>query len=117
MTAAEDLTEFRKLLDCAKAWVALDGAHAPAGSTGPDSLAGHAYEGVGRFVVRHSDVMIAVWDGKAGNGRGGTAEIVRYAAGAGVPVWWIHATEKTEPVWLADVQDLRDPKSASTSPH
>jgi hypothetical protein len=116
LTAEQDLAEFRELLGHATAYIALDGAHAPEGSEGQDSLAGQAYEVVGRYVVRHSDVMIAVWDGKAANGRGGVAEIVRYAAGAEVPVWWIHATEaNAAPVWLGDIQDLRDPMASGKS--
>jgi hypothetical protein len=55
-------------------------------------------------VVRHSDLLIAIWDGdREGGGLGGTAEIVAYAASAGVPVWWIHATEKCDPVWIDDM--------------
>lgn len=111
LTAEQDLADFRKLRNRATTYVALDGAPAP------DNLAGHAYEVAGRFVVRHSDVMIAVWDGKASNGRGGTAEIVRYALGAEVPVWWIHATEaNTPPAWLGDIQDLRDRQAPKATP-
>lgn len=47
-----------------------------------------AYRAVGRLVVRNSDLLIAIWDGKGGKA-GGTAEIVRYAAHAHVPIWWI----------------------------
>jgi hypothetical protein len=38
-----------------------------------------AYEDVGRFVVTHCDVLIALWDGKPSRGRGGTSEIVAFA--------------------------------------
>lgn len=38
-----------------------------------------AYEDVGRYVVNHCDVLIALWDGEASRGKGGTAEIVKYA--------------------------------------
>jgi len=38
-----------------------------------------AYAQVGRYVVDHCDVLIAVWDGEPSRGRGGTAEIVQYA--------------------------------------
>jgi hypothetical protein len=79
-------------------------------SRGPET--NRSYETVGRYVVRHSDVLIAIWDGGPG-GRGGTAEIVRYAAHAGVPVWWLHATEKRAPIWIADIQDLRYPRAAA----
>jgi hypothetical protein len=38
-----------------------------------------AYEEAGRFVVDHCEYMIAIWDGKESRGRGGTAEILKYA--------------------------------------
>ncbi|MGH7103721.1 MAG: hypothetical protein ACREFJ_15135 [Acetobacteraceae bacterium] len=59
------------------------------GSREQDAEAG--YRAVGRFVVRHSDLLIAIWDGKDGK-PGGTAEIVRYAAHAEVPIWWIETS-------------------------
>jgi len=102
LTTTEDLDQFRALLARAgDAWLSLDGTRREQN---------RAYEGVGRFVVRHSDLLIAVWDGdREGGGLGGTAEIVAYAASAGVPVWWIHATEQCDPVWIDDIQDLHDP--------
>jgi hypothetical protein len=45
-----------------------------------------AYERAGRAVVDGSDVLLALWDGAASRGRGGTAEIVDYARERGVPV-------------------------------
>jgi hypothetical protein len=45
-----------------------------------------AYAAVGRYVVDHCDVLIAVWDGKPSASRGGTAEIVRYALQQDRPV-------------------------------
>jgi hypothetical protein len=50
-----------------------------------------AYERVGRTVVDRSDVLLALWDGRAAQGRGGTAEIVAYARQQHVPVLWIAA--------------------------
>ena len=38
-----------------------------------------AYAAAGRYVVDRCDILIAVWDGAPEEGRGGTAEIVRYA--------------------------------------
>jgi hypothetical protein len=103
---AEDLAEFRGLLAQVGAdWLELDG------DRGPEM--NRSYEAVGRYVVQHSDVVIAIWDGAPGGGRGGTADIVRYAAHAGVPVWWLHATEERAPVWIADIQDLRYPRAAA----
>ncbi|MDR3462331.1 MAG: hypothetical protein P4L76_08460, partial [Beijerinckiaceae bacterium] len=49
-----------------------------------------SYEAVGRFVVRNCDFLVAIWDGKPARGRGGTAEIVQFAALSGVPVWWLN---------------------------
>ena len=50
-----------------------------------------AYERAGRVVVDRSDVLLALWDGRAAQGRGGTAEIVAYARQQHVPVLRIAA--------------------------
>lgn len=50
-----------------------------------------AYEQAGRYMVDQCDVLIAIWDGKASTGRGGTKEIVQYARGNNCPLVWIHA--------------------------
>jgi hypothetical protein len=54
-----------------------------------------AYECAGRWVVEHSEVLLALWDGKASRGRGGTAEIVAYARDLGLPVYWIRTNGGT----------------------
>lgn len=112
LASEDDLAEFRALLQESKGHVALDGWREN------DVDAGKAYEAVGRFVVRHSDFLIAIWDGAASNGRGGTAEIVHFASALGVPVMWIHATRDVTPVWITDITDLRDPlpSEAAKSP-
>jgi hypothetical protein len=102
LSAAEDLAQFVTLIgragDGGKAFLSLDGDR---------SEQDRSYEAVGRFVVRNSDILLAVWDGAPGNGRGGTAEIVEYAALHGTPVLWIHATEDCAPVWIRSRADLR----------
>lgn len=45
-----------------------------------------AYVAAGHRVVNSSDVMLAVWDGKPQQSRGGTADIVSYATRRGVLV-------------------------------
>jgi hypothetical protein len=45
-----------------------------------------AYLAAGKTVVDKSDKILAVWDGKPAAGRGGTADIVRYAELQGTPV-------------------------------
>jgi len=52
-----------------------------------------AYTRVGRHVVDNCDVLIAIWDGRAAAGQGGTAEIVQYARESGRPIFWIHTAE------------------------
>jgi len=42
-----------------------------------------AYENVGRYVVDHCDLLLALWDGQPGRGRGGTKEIIDYAIAQG----------------------------------
>ena len=51
------------------------------------------YERAGRWVVEHSDVLLALWDGAPSRGRGDTAAIVAYARGRGLPVYWIHTND------------------------
>jgi hypothetical protein len=77
------------------------------GKRGDDEA--RSYEAVGRMIVRNCDLLIAIWDGRPGEGRGGTADTVHYAANFGPPVVWFHATDpKTEPNWIEEVHDLRD---------
>jgi hypothetical protein len=45
-----------------------------------------AYLGVGKFVVRNCDLLVAVWNGKEAGGTGGTEQIVNFARRVGVPV-------------------------------
>jgi hypothetical protein len=50
-----------------------------------------AYLYAGRYVVDHSDILIAVWNGKEAAGVGGTADIVQYARQKGHPLIWINS--------------------------
>ena len=47
-----------------------------------------AYYAAMQWVVERSDLLIAAWDGKEGNGRGGTADAVNRAKGMGLD--WVH---------------------------
>jgi hypothetical protein len=55
------------------------------------------YAQVGRYVVDHCDVLIALWNGKPSAGQGGSAEIVHYARKKKCPLFWIN-TGKGAPV-------------------
>lgn len=48
-----------------------------------------AYEKAGRYVVDHCDILIALWDGKPGAGKGGTADTIQYARRMRRPLIWI----------------------------
>jgi hypothetical protein len=45
-----------------------------------------AYQAANAELLRRADLLVAVWDGGPGNGRGGTADMVAAAGRAGVPV-------------------------------
>ncbi|MCA3586199.1 MAG: hypothetical protein IOD03_21355 [Methylocystis sp.] len=101
VTADACLAEFDQLLAAAAQVTTLDG------DGGPDHR-NRSYEAAGRMVVRNCDLLIALWDGETGVGRrGGTAEIIRFAARFGPPIWWLHPTEDRQPCVLLDTPDLR----------
>jgi hypothetical protein len=83
---------FHEMLNDATAVLELDGVR------GSEEERRLAYEAAGRTMLRQSDLLIAIWDGKEERGRGGTAQMVREAAGLQMPVAWIgsappHAVE------------------------
>ena len=49
---------------------------------------GAQYEDAGRFIVRESAALIALWDGVDSNTRGGTSAVVRMATGR-IPIYHI----------------------------
>ena len=53
---------------------------------GASATRNDAYLRCGQQIVDRSEVVIAVWDGQAAEGTGGTAEIVSYARTKGVPI-------------------------------
>ena len=55
-----------------------------------------AYERAGRAIVDRSDVVLALWDGQAARGRGGTAEAVAYARQQRVPVLRLAVEQSAE---------------------
>ena len=57
----------------------------------PEKDRNTSYRAVGRYVVDHSDLMIAVWNGKPARGRGGTGEVMDICRQMGKPLYWIHS--------------------------
>lgn len=76
----EDLASFRSLLEAAQTVITLDYRE-------PSE---EAFLAAGRRVVDACETLIAIWDGKAARGLGGTADVVRYArdTGKAVTIVW-----------------------------
>ena len=73
------------------------------------------YERAGRSIVDRSDVLIALWDGAASRGRGGTAEIVEYAKRRGVPRIVISTVDETKTIETIGPDQAEFPKGACMS--
>ena len=56
---------------------------------------GLCYERAGKEVVDSSDLILAAWDGKKARGRGGTADVVKYARERKKTVIWIHTNNSS----------------------
>jgi hypothetical protein len=50
------------------------------------------YLAAGRYVLDHSKVLVALWDGEPARGIGGTAQIVCEARERGMPLAWIQVS-------------------------
>jgi len=75
------LQEFNELLERAGRVISLP----------PAQDREQAYLAAGRYIIEHSNILLAIWDGEPAQGKGGTAEIVRLARLRGMPLAWIHA--------------------------
>lgn len=76
---------FDSLLEQSAALLELDG---PTG----EELRVEAYYAVGQEVLRQSDVLVVIWDGRSAKGIGGTGQIVGEAADLELPTLWINST-------------------------
>jgi hypothetical protein len=72
----------------------------------PQSSRTEAYLAAGKYVLEHCDVLIAIWDGKAAHGIGGTGDIVRLAREKGLPLAWIHAGNRLPGTMEATVLEI-----------
>jgi hypothetical protein len=61
------------------------------------------YVAVGQRLLRLSDVLIAIWDGRPSRGKGGTVDVIKRARAKRIPVFWVHATEAKSPRLLPDI--------------
>jgi hypothetical protein len=84
----------------------------PKGPDGDDGLAR-----VCGLMLRHIDVLVAVWDKRPAEVVGGTASVVEKALVAGIPVIWIAANDEQRPWVIEHLNDVaRDtPMADATS--
>ncbi len=85
---AASRTEYRDLLAAADRVMALPGDHVES------TL---AYDAVGTVILENADILLAVWDGGASAGKGGTTDLIERSAAMGMPVVWIDALGKAPP--------------------
>lgn len=60
----------------------------------PQPTREESYLSAGLYVLDHSDVLVAMWDGGPPRGTGGTADIVAEARRRGLPLAWIRVERK-----------------------
>lgn len=95
-----ELEAFRAALATASEVIELDGDRARETD---------AYVKAGEFLIEHSDLLIAVWDGQRARGAGGTAEVVACAFRAGRPIFVIPpADPESAGFFEAETIALRD---------
>jgi hypothetical protein len=101
----EELDSFEQALEAADEIVALPGQR--------DDLQA-AYVLVGECLVRHADIMIAIWDGQQARGPGGTGHVVELALQQSVPVIHIEVSHDSDEIRVrALLGDADEPHSAS----
>jgi hypothetical protein len=88
----ESVAQFRRLLDqCQRTDELMGSVEGQYGADGP-------YVELGHTLVRGSDAVLAVWDGKPAAGPGGTPHVVQMALANGQPVLWINVSEPNLPM-------------------
>ena len=88
------------LNEWARTQALIDRADSVAALSGTDAGDASAYEQAGRIVLSQSDILIAVWDGEAARGRGGTTQVIAEAVALHQPVIHIDAQGRHPPELL-----------------
>jgi hypothetical protein len=60
-----------------------------------------SYEQAGECMLRESDLLVAVWDGLPGSGRGGTQSVISQAMSLALPVIWVRSDRDEVPTVLS----------------
>jgi hypothetical protein len=97
----ESRAAYRAMLAKASAVLELDGSRE---TTERENA---SYEAVGRMVLQHTDVLIAIWDGEEVAGKGGTGQIVQEAIGLGVSTVWLRSSVPHDVSLLVDDNDFK----------
>jgi hypothetical protein len=69
-------------------------------------LASGRVAAAGRIMIEQSDALVAIWDGIAPGGIGGTRHTIALALEAGTPVVWINASQPDRVALLRTPEDL-----------
>jgi hypothetical protein len=72
----------------------------------PAPLGARDYGEQAELILNQTDLVIALWDGKPGRGRGGTAHVVQQALDYDMPVIWLSSVDPAAPPRLLDSQAL-----------
>jgi hypothetical protein len=100
----ESRDRFHDLLGRARSVLALPGAR---------EAEARAYEAVGLTVLSQADILLAIWDGGPSAGRGGTTDILTFAARAGIPIVHIDAKAAASPrVLWSGLSEVPSPADA-----
>jgi hypothetical protein len=69
-----------------------------------------SYKAAGQYILDHSDILLAVWDGQTEQGEGGTGSIVAEGRKRALPFIWVHAGNRKpgthEPTTLGTEQGV-----------
>lgn len=103
-----------KLFELAEADIAIAAAHRVMLAAGPDLLSTRRFSDIasgrvaaaGRIMIEQADALIAIWDGIAPGGIGGTRHTIASAVDAGTPVIWIDASQPGRVCLLRTPEDL-----------
>lgn len=82
------------------------------------------YDYLGNYLVKQSDVLIALWNGVYNQKKGGTSDVVRLALKAGKPVYHVYCpNEKNRELYILNQQkhigelELLDPEPDEPEPN
>lgn len=84
-TNSHDLKYYKRLLECAEESFLMPFEHS----------CEEAFFEAGKEIVRRSDLLLAVWNGKPAKGLGGTADVVKFASELGKRVIHVNNLEQT----------------------